>query len=309
LQRCDKLTPSTLRRMILVQHWLPHDERQLVQQIIDGAWKNAVKCEQWPLGQAVIEIHGSGLDGAGAQTNLMVIHADKRRYRVAGLLFKQGRGLADAWIGEPQSKRDSAQMIKLAPAATLMPVSRAYMNRTISYYLRIGIERFQPPPAALLKIAEATGAQWQPAEAGWEKMVDEMLAGVRQGMLAPDKIAMVIASSDRWGLDGPWATSWFENNQEVADFIVNMEAKPADAVRDALLNGIIENHRTIWAERFALTALWMKEAGAAKRLPWRNFAILARKLIEDVALTTIPLMRKIAEDTVELIRQPGTDLE
>ncbi|MBV8361890.1 MAG: SEC-C domain-containing protein [Deltaproteobacteria bacterium] len=309
LQRCDGLTPSTLRRIILVQHWLAQNERQLVQQIIDGACKNGVKCEQWPLGQAVVEIHGSGLDGTGAQTNLIVIHADKRRYRIAGLLFKQERGLADAWIGEPQSKRESAQMIKLAPAATLMPVSRAYMNRIISYYLRVGIERLQPPPAALLKIAEAMGAQWQPAEAGWESMVDEMLAGVRQEMLAPNKVAAIISSSDRWGLDGPWATSWFENNQEVADFIMSMDAEPMDAIRDALLNGIIETHRIIWAERFALTALWMKEAGAAKHLPWRNFAILARKLVEDVALTTIPLMRKIAEDTVELIRQPGEDLE
>ena len=126
-------------------------------------------------------------------------------------------------------------------------------------------------------------------------------------MLAPNKIAAVISSSDRWGLDGPWATSWFENNQEVADFIMSMDAQPVDAVRDALLNGIIENHRIIWAERFALTALWMKEAGAAKRLPWHNFAILARKLIEDIALTTIPLMRKIAEDSVELVRQSGAD--
>nr|AEQ20517.1 SEC-C motif-containing protein [uncultured bacterium CSL144] len=51
LRRCDRLTPTTLRRMILVQHWLPEDERELVQLIIDGARKSGVKCEQWPLGR------------------------------------------------------------------------------------------------------------------------------------------------------------------------------------------------------------------------------------------------------------------
>jgi len=54
----------------------------------------------------------------------------------------------------------------------------------------------------------------------------------------------------------------------------------------------------------------MREASAAKRLPWHGFAILAGKLLsEDVPLGTIPLMRKIAEDTVEVIRQPDEDLE
>jgi hypothetical protein len=307
---CDRLTPATLRRMILVQHWFPEDERQLVQQIIDGAGKNGVNREEWPLGEAVVEVHGSGLDGAGAQTNLMIIRAQRQQHRLAGLLFKQGRGLAEAWIGEPQPKRAVTQMVKSGRAAVcLMPVSQAYLNRIVSHYLRVGIEHRQPPAAGLLRIAEATGAQWQPAEVGWQKMVEELLASLPPEILAPTMMTAIISSSDRWGLDGPWAASWFEVNQEVADLTMSMDGQPRDAMRDVLLNGIIENHRAIWAERFALTALWMKEGSAAQRLPWHGLAILAAKLIEDVSLSTIPLMRKIAEDTVELIRQRGEDLE
>jgi len=308
---CDTLTPTTLRRLSLVQRWLPEDERELVEPIIDGARQSGVECEQWPSGKTVVEIHGSGLDGAGAQTNLMIIRAEKRLHQLAGLLFKQGRGLAEAWIGEPEPKREITQMIKSGPATIcLMPVSRAYLNGIVSYYLRICVERRQPPPAALLKIAEATGTQWQPSEVGWQNTLEEMLASVPQEILAPMMITAIISSSDRWGLNGPWAASWFEDNQEVADLVMNMDGQPHDAVRDALLDGIIENHRDIWAERFALTAFWMREASAAKRLPWHGFAILAGKLLsEDVPLGTIPLMRKIAEDTVEVIRQPDEDLE
>jgi hypothetical protein len=147
-----------------------------------------------------------------------------------------------------------------------MPVSQAYLNRIISHYLRVGVERQQPPAAAVLRIAEATVAQWQPAEMGWQKMVEELLVSVPQKILAPTMITAIISASGRWGLDGPWAVSWFEDNQEVADLAMSMDGQPRDAVRDALLNGIIEKHRSIWAERFALTALWMKEASAGPLL-------------------------------------------
>ena len=310
LQHCGRLTPTTLRRLIVVQQWLPEDERELLQQIIDGARKSGVESERWPLGQAIVEIHGSGIDGAGAQTNLMIIRADKRRHQLAGLLFKQQRGLAEAWIREPQPKREITQMIKSGSAAIcLMPVSPAYLNQTISHYLRRGIEHRQPPGAALLKIAEAIGAQWQAAQVGREKMVEEMLDSLPQPILSPIMVTAIISSSDTWGLNGTWAASWFEDNQEVADLIINMDGQPRDAVRDRLLNGIIENHRAVWAERFALTARWMKEASTAKRLPWHGLAIVAAKLIENVPLSTIPLMRKIAEDTVEVVRQRAEDFE
>ncbi len=65
-----------------------------------------------------------------------------------------------------------------------------------------------------------------------------------------------------------------------------------------LLQSVFEHRREKWAEHFVWTALWLKEAPPKARLPWRNYAILARALSEGYDLSDISLMRDIAARTV-----------
>jgi hypothetical protein len=158
-----------------------------------------------------------------------------------------------------------------------------------------------PPPARLLQVAETIEAsQWQPTSAGWQEMLRGLVAEMPQELLSPTSVRAILASSAQLAMQGGWADFWIEEDQEVRDLLDSVGGRPRRAVRDAVLTGIIEKRRAIWAERFVLTALWMKEAISAMHLPWERFAIVAQQLLEEVPLRKIPLMKEIAELSASL---------
>ena len=302
LQHCHDLTPAVLRRLIVVRNWLPEDERHLIDQVIKAARLAGVECATWMPGSANGEIQASVIDGAGAQATMIVTHAG-RKHRLSGVLFKQGVGVADAWTLEPESKRHIGRTLKemTDSEARLMPVSRTYLDLAVGHHLRAGLEHRMPPPARLLQVAETIKAsQWRPASAGWQEMLRGLIAEMPQELLSRTSVRAILASSAQWAMQGGWADSWIEEDQEVTDLLDSVSGRPRRAVRDALLTGIIEKRRAIWAERFVLTALWMKEAISATHLPWERFAIVAQKLLEEVPLRKIPLMKEIAELSASL---------
>jgi SEC-C motif len=304
LQHCHDLTPAVLRRLIVIRNWLPEDERHLIDQVIKAARLAGVECATWmPMpGGANGEIQASVIDGAGAQATMIVTHAG-RKHRLSGVLFKQGVGVADAWTLEPESKRHIGRTLKemTDSEARLMPVTRTYLDLAVAHHLRTGLERRMPPPARLLQVAETIKAsQWQPASAGWQEMLRGLVAEMPRELLSPTSVRAILASSAQWAMQGGWADSWIEQDQEVTDLLDSLSGRPRHAVRDAVLTGIIEKRRAIWAERLVLTALWMKEAISATHLPWERFAIVAQKLLEEVPLREIPLMKEIAELSASL---------
>ena len=303
LQHCQDVTPTVLRRLIVIRNWLPEDERHLIDQVIRTARLAGVECATWMPGGTNGEIQASVIDGVGAQATMIVTHAG-RKHRLSGVLFKQGLGVADAWTLEPESKRHIGRKLKemTDSEACLMPVSRTYLDLAVGHHLRAGLERRTPPPARLLQVAETIGAsQWRPASAGWQEMLRELIAEMPQELLSSTSVRAILASSAQWAMEGGWADSWIEEDQEVADLLDSVSGRPRRAVCDALLTGIIEKRRAIWAERFVLTALWMKEAISATHLPWERFAIVAQKLLEDVPLRNISLMKEIAELSASLL--------
>jgi hypothetical protein len=303
LQHCQDVTPTVLRRLIVIRNWLPEDERHLIDQVIRAARIAGVECATWMPGGTNGEIQASVIDGAGAQATMIVTHAG-RKHRLSGVLFKQGLGVADAWTMEPESKRNIGRTLKemTDSEAGLMPVSRPYLDLAVGHHLRAGLERRTPPPARLLQVAETIGAsQWRPASTGWQEMLRELIAEMPPELLSRTSVRAILASSAQWAMEGEWADSWIEEDQEVTDLLDSVSGRPRRAVCDALLTGIIEKRRAIWAERFVLTALWMKEAISATHLPWERFAIVAQNLLEEVPLRNIPLMKEIAELSASLL--------
>jgi hypothetical protein len=302
LEHCHAITPATLRRLITMRGWVAEPERGLIDQAVKAARLAGIECAQWPRGAEIVEIRASAPDGAGAQTAIVVTRAG-RGNQLSGLLFKHGKGIADAWTAQPQSKREIRQILDETSSQEvyLMPVSRAYLDRTMNYYLRVGLEQNTAPAVRLLEVAELLHApQWQPAQAGWREVLEHLIGEVADDLLAADSVRAIIASSAKWAMDRRWAASWAEQGEEVSDLLETLDGRPIDKVRNAILDAIIEKRRAIWAERFTLTAVWMKEAQSRARLPWRNFAIVAQKLIEEFPLREIGVMNEIAEATAFL---------
>lgn len=297
-ENCRAITPAALRRLITLRRWVAVPERELIDQAVKAARLAGIQCAQWAPGATVAEIHASAPDGSGAQAAMILTRAG-RDFQLSGLLFKQSKGVTDAWTMEPQSRTAIKRMLKPSSSGiSLFPVSSRCLDRAVSYYLRCGLEQNTVPGARLLAAAEALEApQWQPAEGGLRELLAELIGEVPDKLLAPDSVRAIIASSATWAMSRRWAESWAEGGQEVDDLLESLDGRPMEVVLDTILEAVMEKRRAIWAERFTLTALCMKEAISRDRLPWEKFAIVAQKLVEEVPLREIPLMSEIAEAT------------
>jgi hypothetical protein len=293
----DAITPSTLRRLIAVRRWLPEPERAPLDQAVRAARLAGVECAQWAPGASVTEIRASASDGVGAQMAMIVTKADGG-HRLSALLFKQGRGVADAWTSDPQPIRDIKEMLnEQSCGVRMLAVSRAYLDRMVGHYLRAVLAGAAPPPARLLEVAEVVqSSQWQPAESGWRETLAGLIAEVRSDLLEPASVNQIIASSAKWGMRGQWTASWAEEGQEVEDLFDRFGHRSENFICDKIIDQILEKRREIWTERFTLTALWMKEA-PRHSMPWEHFAIVARSMLEEIPLRNLPLMQRIAEAT------------
>ena len=80
-----------------------------------------------------------------------------------------------------------------------------------------------------------------------------------------------------------------------------------DAASRGLLDGVMDQRRNDWAERFLLTALWARAVKAgqppplgagARAVTWRDMVVLAHEVLSARNCSDIPVMAEIAERTV-----------
>ena len=296
VQAADAITPPTLRRLIAVRRWLAEPERPPIDEAIRAARLAGIECAQWAGTLNVNEIRASAPDGTGAQM-VMIVTGAEGGHQLSGLLFKHDSGIADVWTSEPQSMAEIKEMLnEQGSGVRLLRVSRAYLDTMVGHYLQDNLKNAAPPPPRLLALAEVLRApQWQPAESDWREMLAGLISEVRSELLAPESVQTIIATSGKWAMHRQWAASWAEAGQDVQNVLARLDGRTLKTVRNTVIDKVLEKRRDIWAERFTLTALWMKEAPRGARLPWEHFAIVAQKMTNQVPLRALPVMHRIAE--------------
>jgi hypothetical protein len=300
-QRAELLTPTGLRRLIAIRNWLPEDERQLIDRAVREARRKGIDCAPWnPVGS--VEIHSSGIDGSGAQ-GFLIVSPEGRRRRLSSLLLKQAVGVIDAWTGDTTSKRDIARTLEDAGAMTsMMLVSRGYLDRAVCHHLHVGLTTGAVPPAGVLQVAEIVGAtEWRPAELDLRETLRELTEDLPEELRTAAGVNVVLQTSALWATIGEIADSWFEDDQEVEDLLHGSRTRHTERLARRVLAEIVENRRRKWAEQFVWLALWLKEGPQPRRLPWQQFAILAREISDGRPLDEIPLMWDIALRTVDVL--------
>lgn len=303
----DTLSPVSLRRAIALRNWIPEADRATLDQAVRKARTKGVQPAQWERASEHV-IRASAVDGSGAQS---VVFASKsgRSGLFAGLLLKSNFGVRDAWCSVDTPRREIASAI--ADLQRDMPapeVERPYIEVAVQNAIAAGVTQGHPPDAAVLQIAEAVnGADWKDrlldvaAEA--EQLFGELPAEQRTAVA-------VTASLDRslgWMKGSNLTDSWFEDDADVHDLLGTMRQQDPDVVSRALLEGLLAQRRSSWAERFLLTALWARAVKAgqpsplgtgARTITWRDLLVLAREVLSDRPLREIPVMAEIAERTV-----------
>jgi hypothetical protein len=297
-QVAASLTPTDVRRLIAMRNWRPEDERAEVDAIIRKARGAGIDCAPWEAG-SIEAIVATAVDGSAAQGFLLISPVGRKK-RISSLLVKVG--IADAWSGEPESRRQIEMSVAAAGMDTpKIAVSRSYLDRTVAHHLALSIEKREAVPLGLLQVAETIGgADWQPARIAFGEALAGLIADVPKTMCEPAALASVLRKSDELADLDAVALSWFEDDPQVAQAVDG--ARDHAKLASYLLQSVLARHRDRWAETVLRTALWMREAPPEADLCWRELALVAKALADGRDMTEIGLMRDIALRTIAVLR-------
>jgi hypothetical protein len=301
-QVAASLTPTEVRRLIAMRNWRPENERAEVDAVIRKARGAGIDCAQWEAG-SIETILATSIDGATAQGFLLVSRVGRKK-RISSLLTKGG--IADAWSGEPESRRRiEASLAGAGMDAPTLAVTRPYLDRMVAHHLALSTEKGEAPPLGLLQVAETIGgADWQPARMAFSETLAELIAEVPKAMYEPAALASVLRRSGELADLEAVAQSWFEDDPQVAEAVKRARGRDRATLATYLLQSVMARHRDRWADVILRTALWMREA-PPDDLCWREFAIVAKALAEGRDMTEIGLMRDIALRTIAVLGDAG----
>ncbi|MBF0189744.1 MAG: hypothetical protein HQL99_01175 [Magnetococcales bacterium] len=303
LRNARSMTPTALRRLIVIRNWLPDAERKLLDALIKATRIKGVECASWPEGLTLHGLQSSRMDGVGAQSLLLSMPVKPGKSRIGGVLLKQGVGIADAWLTPLISRSEaSATFRQVGRQEFFLEVSQDFLHAAIRHHLAVGLESGHPPAVGLLQLAEAIVATgWVPERLDGALLVERLIG--EEKILTDDTgtVERIVQTSDSWSDLSRITGSWFEESQEVVDFMEKTRLKGRERLVRRVLELFCEPNRETWAERCAWTAFWLREQNAKGRLMEGldfHFAVLARELYRGRPLHELPLMRRIAERTM-----------
>jgi hypothetical protein len=294
------LTPADVRRMIAMRNWRRERERAAVDAVVRKARAAGIDCAQWDAG-GVEAILASGIDGVAAQ-GFVLVSASGRKKRMSSILTKGG--IADAWTGEPETRRQLETSLAAAGAGTPMLVmSREYLDRMVAHHLALTAEKGEVPTPGLLQVAETMGgADWQPARIVASEAIPELFARIPAHMRKPAAVATAIRRSGELADLEAVARSWFEDDAQIAQAVERAGGRDRRKLADYLLHTFIARRRDRWTDIVLRTALWMREGSSGTELCWPELTIVAKALADGRDLTEIGLMRDIALRTIAALR-------
>jgi hypothetical protein len=302
-QVATALTATEVRRLIAMRNWRPENERAEVDGVIRRARAAGIDCAPWVAG-SIEAIAATAVDGATAQGFLLISSAGRKK-RLSSILIKGG--IADAWSGEPETRRRIETSLAAAGRDTpTLAVSRSYLDRAVADQLALCIEKGEAPPFGLLQVAEVIGgANWQPARMAFNETLAGLMAEIPKAMCEPAVLASVLRRSNELADLEAVAQSWFEDDPQVTRAVEQARGCDRAKLATFLLQSVMARHRDRWAEIVLRTALWMHEAPEAADLCWRELAVVTKALADGRDMTEIGLMRDIALRTIAVLEDAG----
>ena len=293
--RIGRLGGTALRRLVAARNWLPAPSREGVDAAVRIARRKGEASAPLPSPQ-VEEIRASAVDGSGAMSAFALVRTG-RRHAIASVLFKLGHGVRDAWVHRDLTRAEALeQMGRVAGEIDLVPASSATLRRMLSHMLGFNAEGV-PPPFGLLDVVEMLDlGTVNPEGLAPEDIVAEILASGEVDE-EDEVLADGAAWPDRYGFMG----SWFEDGAEVEAALAGRKGLSRARRIDLVLERVVAPRRRRWGEMLAWTALITADGDGREEA--ERFAVAARVLLGERPAAEIPLLRAIAERTLEARRQ------
>jgi hypothetical protein len=212
------------------------------------------------------------------------------------LLIKAEVGVRDAWARHGLTRSEMEEFVgQVASGTEVFPVSAEYVRMASAHALAVNLASGIMPPFGLLDFVETADLQGlQPEALPLERLLSMLEAEADPGV--PRSTAELLARSravvDRFG----FLDSWFEEGAEVEQLLGGKRmarAKRVALVRESLL----PKHVAKWGERLARIALLLRHCEDEE--PWPEFFVSAKEVLAGRSLAEVPLMNRVAENTVE----------
>ena len=280
-------------RLVRIRAWLPASRQGPVDEAIRAMRSNAAPPVATPAPE-ILKCSLSVCDGSGAHAALVTMRAGAD-YQCANILMTP-EGVADALVIRELPRRELSRILGemqgLTPsAATDLPA----VARMLAVAIADNFASGRLPPYKLVDVAESVGlGPIHPDSATPESLLEGLLAGLSPQEVAPKAVATAHARVSTSEL----ADQWFETGEAV-EAVLEPVAGGHKARVAELLKVHLPERRAFWARQCALSALALRDDGASPRALWKQIALVGRDIAASPALETIPLMRRIAEYSVE----------
>lgn len=288
------VSPCSCNRMVLARNWLPENRRDAIDAAIRACRKAGVGAasEKEP---EIRQVLLSGYDGAGAQS-AFVLAKEGRSLTLASLLLKHGQGVKDAWVRRGLRRAEADEMLgQINEEVEHYAASLAAVETCLCNALAINVASRTPPPFGLVDFVETVGLHAaRPLRLSGDALMDRLLGDISPERTTEAQVASALKASEHWPIVYMAMQSWFEEGEHVDDALALLKSKKKRL--DAVIDRILPDRRSRWAELLAWTAMAVREEDETA---WIDLALVARELRGERSLRDIPLAAWIARNTVD----------
>lgn len=291
-------SPEGLRRMITLRNWLPVAERPALDAAIRKLRLAGVECAPWPSVDKV-QAYASGFDGSGMQA-LFALVPEGKKWAVAAMIGRLGQGVRDAWVRHGLSRREANEMMAATNAQLrIRPVDTDYVAAAMRHFIAVNVDGGALPPFGLLEIAECTGlSSLEPTQIDTADLIEQLVRDIKPDRLTHAQTARALADSGSWPRQHEIFQSWFVDSDASAK-LATAPRQSRDKRVTAVLAMSIAKECHLWAQLLAWTAFAAKHRGGSPQ--WQDLAIVARAVATGHPVDEIPILRRIAEQTVDYL--------
>ena len=283
---------SMIERLVRMRPWLPQTRQTHLDATIRAMRLNALPPVQTELPK-VIKCYASICDGSGTRSVFATQRAGAR-YQFVSVMMKS-LGVAEAMVLNDLSKSEMDDIARQMKSA--MPVSEtdlAGMARMVGLSIADNFASGTLPPFRLVEVMESVGLG--PVNADSASPM-EIIADLLADLPPEEKTPAAVARAHAELLESELQYQWFEASEDLEHLLYSIKGSKQRVAK--LLKTYLPERRLFWARQCAISALAMRGNGKTRHSPWKQLALVGRDIASDLPLDRIPLMKQIAEISVQ----------
>ncbi len=297
------LSPTGLSRLQAIQAWYPEAYQKTMTRWVRNQRKKGVVFAT-PMAAKITKLQGSEIDGGGAEGLFLQLKSG-RATRLAGLLFKDGFGIKDAWITPGITVGEVTKYCRdvLNDGVILRRIDADYMQQMTNHFLAMTLERGDVPSLHFLEFQEALGIHFVPEPLNVSEVLETLKVQVEP--FTPAVIEAALKRSGNWLRAKRFAASWYLESEQI-DKRVNQNCYFSEGTKVCSLEKAMEDvfqyclnpARSAWVFHFLWVALWLKAGARKNEKTWQDSVLLAHAIDSGMPLKEIPLMQEICHQSV-----------